>query len=59
MLRTFNSGVGMIAIVDPARADAVTQRLGREGEQVTRLGEVVASQPNAPRVIYDGHLSLP
>src|SRR5947208_9768983 len=32
MLRTFNCGVGMIAIVEPAKADAVTAALKREGE---------------------------
>jgi phosphoribosylformylglycinamidine cyclo-ligase len=58
MLRTFNCGIGMIAIVESDKADALTSVLGREGEQVVRLGEVVAAPPNAPRVIYDGHLPL-
>ena len=58
MLRTFNCGIGMIAIVGSDKADALTEVLGREGEQVVRLGDIVAAQPNAPRVIYDGHLPL-
>jgi len=58
MLRTFNCGIGMIAVVAPAKVDAVSDTLMREGESVTRLGEVVASQAGAPRVIYDGHLAL-
>jgi phosphoribosylformylglycinamidine cyclo-ligase len=58
MLRTFNCGIGMIVIAEAARADALTDLLKREGEQVVRLGEVVAAQPSAPRVIYDGHLAL-
>lgn len=58
MLRTFNCGVGMIVVVDPAKADAVADVLTREGEQVTRLGEVVAASDGQPRVIYDGHLAL-
>ena len=58
MLRTFNCGIGMIAIVEPAKADTITQLLGREGEEVVRLGEVTAAQSNSPRVIYRGHLDL-
>jgi phosphoribosylformylglycinamidine cyclo-ligase len=56
MLRTFNCGVGMVLAVSADRVDAVTAVLGREGEQVTRLGEVVAQSEGAPRVAYDGHL---
>jgi phosphoribosylformylglycinamidine cyclo-ligase len=58
MLRTFNCGVGMIVVTEPAKADAVAAVLAREGETMTRLGEVVAARADAPRVIYDGHLSL-
>jgi phosphoribosylformylglycinamidine cyclo-ligase len=58
MLRTFNCGIGMIVIAESAKADALANLLGREGEQVVRLGEVVTAQPNAPRVIYDGRLDL-
>ena len=58
MLRTFNCGIGMVAIVESDKADALTSVLGREGEQVVRLGDVVAAQPNLPRVIYDGRLDL-
>jgi phosphoribosylformylglycinamidine cyclo-ligase len=58
MLRTFNCGIGMVAVVESDKADALAEVLRREGEQVTRLGEVVAGQPNTPRVIYDGRLDL-
>jgi phosphoribosylformylglycinamidine cyclo-ligase len=58
MLRTFNCGIGMIAIVERAKADAVAALLAREGEHVTRLGEVVAAAADGQRVIYDGHLAL-
>jgi phosphoribosylformylglycinamidine cyclo-ligase len=57
MLRTFNCGIGMVAIVAPSNGDTVTAVLTREGESVTRLGEVVAVSEGAPRVIYDGHLA--
>jgi len=58
MLRTFNCGIGMIAIADPGQADAIAAVLTREGEQVVRLGEIVNAAADAPRVIYDGHLDL-
>src|SRR5436190_12977404 len=58
MLRTFNCGIGMIAVVDPAKADAVEAVLKREGESVARLGEVVVSRADSPRVLYGGHLAL-
>jgi phosphoribosylformylglycinamidine cyclo-ligase len=58
MLRTFNCGIGMIAVVEPRRADAVAKVLKREGETVVRLGEVVRAAKGKPRVTYRGHLAL-
>jgi phosphoribosylformylglycinamidine cyclo-ligase len=58
MLRTFNCGIGMVVVADPAKAEAVAAVLAREGEQVVRLGEVVAARADAPRVTYDGHLAF-
>jgi phosphoribosylformylglycinamidine cyclo-ligase len=58
MLRTFNCGVGMIAVVEPGAADKVAAILKREGERVVRLGDVVAAAKGKPRVIYDGRLGL-
>jgi len=58
MLRTFNCGIGMIAVADADRADGIIAMLTREGETVVRLGEVVVAQPNTARVIYAGHLDL-
>jgi phosphoribosylformylglycinamidine cyclo-ligase len=57
MLRTFNCGVGMIVVCDPAKADAVAAAFTREGETVSRLGEIVAADGES-RVIYDGKLDL-
>ena len=40
MARTFNCGIGMVAVVDEARADEVTQALEAAGETVVRIGRV-------------------
>ncbi len=56
MLRTFNCGIGMIAVVEPAAADQVANVLRREGETVVRLGEVVRAK--GARVSYTGRLDL-
>ncbi|TRW95200.1 phosphoribosylformylglycinamidine cyclo-ligase [Paracoccus sp. M683] len=53
MLKTFNSGIGMILSVAADRADALTALLTAEGETVHRLGRVVAGQG----VRYSGSLS--
>ncbi|MDO5614307.1 MAG: phosphoribosylformylglycinamidine cyclo-ligase [Paracoccus sp. (in: a-proteobacteria)] len=52
MLKTFNSGIGMILAVDAARADAIAADLTAAGETVARLGHVTAGQG----VSYSGHL---
>ena len=42
MARTFNCGIGMVAIVDSADADAVIERLRSSGEKARIIGRVVA-----------------
>ena len=56
MLRTFNCGIGMIAVVEPRAAAKVSGVLRREGETVVELGEVV--RRNGARVSYTGRLGL-
>jgi phosphoribosylformylglycinamidine cyclo-ligase len=56
MLRTFNCGIGMIAVVEPDKANAVAEILTREGESVTRLGEVIADEQRS--VTYLNSLDL-
>jgi phosphoribosylformylglycinamidine cyclo-ligase len=41
MARTFNCGIGMVAIVEPAAADRVTAALTTAGERVHRIGRIV------------------
>ena len=55
MLRTFNCGIGIVAVLDRASADAVTKVLIENGETVVPLGEVAAG---ARAVSFRGHLDL-
>ncbi len=41
MRRTFNCGVGMVAVVDESRVDEAIALLTREGERAWRLGRIV------------------
>ncbi|PKP70877.1 MAG: phosphoribosylformylglycinamidine cyclo-ligase [Alphaproteobacteria bacterium HGW-Alphaproteobacteria-4] len=52
LLKTFNCGIGMIAVVAPERAAALRAVLEAEGETVVALGRVVPGQG----VAYRGHL---
>jgi phosphoribosylformylglycinamidine cyclo-ligase len=57
LLRTFNCGIGMVAIVEAAAVEAVTGVLTEAGETVTLLGEVIPAH-GEHRVVYNGHLDL-
>lgn len=57
LLRTFNCGIGMVAIVRADAIEAVTEVLTDSGESVTLLGEVIPAQ-GEHRVVYNGHLDL-
>jgi phosphoribosylformylglycinamidine cyclo-ligase len=57
MLRTFNCGIGMVAIVAADKADAVTRAFERAGERVVQIGEVVPAE-GSERVRYRGTLDL-
>jgi phosphoribosylformylglycinamidine cyclo-ligase len=53
MLQVFNCGIGMVAVVRAAYADAVAAYLAEQGETVYRLGEIIAGEGPA-RVQIDG-----
>jgi phosphoribosylformylglycinamidine cyclo-ligase len=57
LLRTFNCGIGMIAIVKPDAVQEVMDILREAGETVSLLGDVVEAKGDE-RVVYDGHLDL-
>ena len=48
LARVFNCGLGMIAIVEPSRADTITDVLSRHGETVHRVGRVVPRPKGGP-----------
>ena len=58
MLRTFNCGVGMIAVTPEADADRVAATLEAQGEAVIRLGRLTRRADNGPGVVYKGTLKL-
>jgi phosphoribosylformylglycinamidine cyclo-ligase len=57
MVRTFNCGIGMIAVVAPEDAERVRGVLEREGETVVDLGRVEADE-DGPRARFDGALAI-
>jgi phosphoribosylformylglycinamidine cyclo-ligase len=57
MLRTFNCGIGMIAIVPTKHADEASRVLTDAGERVFRIGRLISGK-GEPSVRYSGQLSL-
>ncbi|MDR7146608.1 phosphoribosylformylglycinamidine cyclo-ligase [Rhizobium sp. BE258] len=58
MLRTFNCGIGMIAVVSPENVEAVTKALEAEGEKIVVLGRMIARAEGAQGTQYQGTLGL-
>ena len=53
MLRTFNCGIGLVAVVDADKADDVIAAFKQAGETATRIGTLVAGDDEA-KVRYRG-----
>lgn len=56
LLRTFNCGIGMVAIAAPQAADAVIAAFEAAGDQTFRLGQLVAGEGEA-KTVYRGKLA--
>jgi phosphoribosylformylglycinamidine cyclo-ligase len=57
MLRTFNCGVGMIAVVDPGKVDELRKALDEENKRSFVFGDIVAHDAG-PKVSFSGALKL-
>jgi phosphoribosylformylglycinamidine cyclo-ligase len=57
MLRTFNCGIGMVAIVTPDKVDAALAVLREHGQTAAAIGTVVPAGDDE-RVTYTGELDL-
>ncbi len=58
MLRTFNCGIGMVAVVDQGSSEFVTQALTAAGESVVTLGHVRTRQGDEAQVSTQGSLAV-
>ena len=57
MLRTFNCGIGMVAVVAKDRIDAIGEAFEKAGEAVQLIGEIVPRESDAPAVEITGRLT--
>lgn len=53
LYRTFNSGIGMVAVVAPDAADAIAGTLRAHGEKVHVIGEIVARKDGEDAVTVE------
>ncbi|MEI6986635.1 MAG: AIR synthase-related protein, partial [Rhodospirillaceae bacterium] len=54
LARTFNCGIGMVAVVAPGCVAALVERLCEAGEIVKIIGHVVQVPAGGPRVVING-----
>ena len=58
MARTFNCGLGMVVIVEAAKADSIIALLKAEGETAYKVGSVEKRADDAPQVTIDNDAAL-
>lgn len=56
MIRTFNCGIGMILVIEPAALPAVRSLLEQQGERVVALGKL--ARRGADAMLFAGRLNL-
>jgi phosphoribosylformylglycinamidine cyclo-ligase len=54
MARTFNCGIGMVAVVAPDAVEGVTRTLEAHGEQVRAIGRIVPREAGSAGTIMLG-----
>ncbi|GAO99487.1 phosphoribosylformylglycinamidine cyclo-ligase [Fructobacillus ficulneus] len=59
MLLTFNNGIGMVLVVDQAKADQVFDLLAQNNEPAYRIGEIVPAQSDREDVFFTGEAPWP
>jgi phosphoribosylformylglycinamidine cyclo-ligase len=52
MLRTFNNGIGMIAVVPDSVAEEVIERLTAMSETAFRIGEIIERKEGGERLVW-------
>jgi phosphoribosylformylglycinamidine cyclo-ligase len=57
MLRTFNCGIGMVAVADEANAGHVIDAFQEAGDRAVRIGKLIKGDGEA-KVVYRGALKL-
>jgi phosphoribosylformylglycinamidine cyclo-ligase len=57
MLRTFNCGIGMVAVADEKHAGHVIDAFQEAGDKAARIGKLVTGSGEA-KVVYRGALKL-
>ncbi|MBA5723582.1 phosphoribosylformylglycinamidine cyclo-ligase [Candidatus Liberibacter sp.] len=58
ILRTFNCGIGMVAIISPENLDFVTKILKNNGEEITQCGKIIPRNNTTSSILYKGLLML-